>query len=144
MAFSFFSAGRSPSASWPAVNHLLVYIRFLSPIILIVVFLVAFTVHSIATASNNAVPTEVTGPGGKPLPQKPSAATRARRAELAEDVSPARKLLFVWLSVGTIVTFVGNAVLVIVHTVLARQENWWCGESVAVWFGLGPRACASS
>jgi ATP-binding cassette, subfamily B, vacuolar membrane transporter HMT1/ACLQ len=135
MAFSFSPVAGSSSASSPAVNHLLVYIRFLSPIILLAVFLVAFTVHSVVTASkdiNVKSSTQATGPGGKPLPQKASALAKAEQAKRTEELSPARKLLFLWLSVGTTVTFVGNAVLVILHTVIARKENWWCGESVAV------------
>ena len=135
MIFSFFPAAGSLSAAPPAVNHLLIYTRFSSPIILLAVFLVAFTAHSIVTASDDNLTepeTQATGPGGKPLPPKLSAAARARRAERTEDLSPARKLLVVWLSVGIIVTLVGNAALAILHTLLARHENWWCGESVAV------------
>lgn len=105
------------------------YIHFASPIILLAFFLLAFTAHSIATASKDAVvrpSTEQTGPGGKPLPAK------TKRENPTVDFSPARKLLFIWLSVGTILTFVGSAVVVILHAVLARREHWWCGESVAV------------
>lgn len=106
------------------------YIHFASPTILLAFFLVAFTAHSIGTASKDAVvrpSTEQTGPGGKPLPAK------TKRENPTVDFSPARKLLFIWLSVGTILTFVGSAVVVILHAVLARREHWWCGESVAVW-----------
>lgn len=135
MAFSLFTGPITPWASRRTAQSILVYIHFASPIVLLVVFLVAFTAHSIATASKDAVvpaPPDQTGPGGKPLPQKSSASAKARREEQTLDFSPARKLLFTWLSVGTILTFVGNSIVVILHAVLDRVDHWWCGESVAV------------
>lgn len=111
------------------------YTHFSSPIILLALFLIAFTAHSIITSSKDAVvqpSTSRTGPGGKPLPNK---AKETRRKNVL-DFSHARKLLFVWLSVGVIVTFVANAAVVILHAVLDRKENWWCGESVAVRWDL--------
>lgn len=134
---SSFSPGPASlsSASPLTLDRLLVYIRFSSPLILITVFLVAFTLRGIITASHDAdrQPTsEATGPGGKPLPTKSATSAGAKQAERTADPSPTQKLLVVWLSLGTIVTFVGTAALVILHTVLARKENWWCGESVAV------------
>ena len=107
------------------------YTHFSSPIILLAFFLIAFTAHSISTASDDAVvkpcPDQV-GPGGKPLPHK----TRVKERENALDFSRARKLVFNWLSVGTTLTFLGNAVVVILHAVIQRKDQWWCGESVAV------------
>lgn len=135
MDFSLSPAAENPSAAPPAVGHLLIYTRYASPIILLAVLVVAFLAHSIVTASDDQLAQpdiQATGPGGKPLPPKPSASARARQVEPPKDLSPARKLLVVWLSVGTIVTFVGNAALIILHTILARKENWWCGDSVVV------------
>lgn len=117
------------------LDRLLVYIRFSSPIILLTVFLAAFTVQSIITASHDPArrpTTQATGPGGKPLPTKSSASAGLKKAEQTADSSPTQRLLVQWLSLGIIITFVGTAALVILHTVLARKENWWCGESVAV------------
>lgn len=114
-------------------QHIFVIFHYASPIVLIAFFLIGFTAHSIITASDAAPeqPTDVpTGPGGKPLPQK----KRGKMKQKALDFSPARKYLFNWLSVGTIATFVANAGVVILHAVLGRNENWWCGKSVAVSF----------
>ena len=131
-----FSWAFRPWESRPkAAPTILVYIHFASPIILLAFFLLAFTAHSIATASKDAVvrpSTLQTGPGGKPLPQNTSLSVNSRPKNQTLDFNPARKLLFIWLSVGTILTFVGNATVVILHAVLARKDNWWCGESVAV------------
>lgn len=135
MPVSFSPRAGSPSAAPLMLEHLLVYIRFSSPILLLTVFLVAFTVRSVVTASHGPArppTTQATSLGGKPLPTKSSASARAKQAERTEDVSPTQKLLVLWLSLGIIVTWVGTAALVVLHTVLARKENWWCGESVAV------------
>ena len=124
-------AVNKPWLSDKTAQDILVYTHFSSPIILLAFFLIAFTAHSIATASSDAVvkpsATQV-GPGGKPLPQN----TRGKFRKDALDFSRARKLVFIWLSVGTTVSFLGNAGVVIFHAVVQRKDNWWCGESVAV------------
>ena len=124
-------ATRKPWVSDNAAQDILVYTHFASPLILLAFFLIAFTAHSIATASHDAVvkpSADRMGPGGKPLPQN----TRGHPRPNALDFSRVRKLVFNWLSVGTILSFLGNAVVVILHAVIQREENWWCGESVAV------------
>lgn len=135
MSFSRLAPAWTPWGIQRAAQNIVVYIHFASPIILLAFFLVAFVAHSIATASKDVivlVSKDQTGPGGKPLPQDKSTSAQARRKKQTLDLSPARKLLFVCLSVGTILTFVGNSVVVILHAVLNRKDNWWCGQSVAV------------
>ena len=129
---SLFILAFRPWVSNRTAQSILIYVHFSSPLILLAFFLTAFTAHSIATASNDAVVSadpEQTGPGGKPLPQT---SVKGKKPENTLDFSPARKLLFNWLSVGISVSFVGNAVVVILHTLLDRGENWWCGEATAV------------
>ena len=127
-----------PSQPWVShhtPDNVRVNLHFASPIILLAFFLIVFTAHSIASASSDAVvkpSTEQTGPGGKPLPQNTSLSAKAKIRKDILDFSRARKLLFQWLTVGAILTFIGNAVIVILHAVLDRKDNWWCGESVAV------------
>ena len=117
-------------------QQVMIYIHYASPIILLVFFLVAFTAHSILTASKEdviQVETAQTGPGGKPLPRTSSPIARAAaREKKALDFSPSRKLLFTWLSVGVVLTFLGNAGTVIVHALLDRKDSWWCGQAVVV------------
>lgn len=116
-------------------QDIMVYTHYASPIILLIFFLVAFTAHSILTAPKEDVvqakPSQ-TGPGGKPLPRTSSPTVKAAREKEALDFSPSRKLLFTWLSVGVVLTFLGNAATVIVHAVLDRKDNWWCGQAVVV------------
>ena len=111
------------------------YTHFASPIFLLAFFLIAFTAHSIATASSTdatVTPSLQTGPGGKPLPENKTLRAKAQQKKRQYDFSPARKQLFNWLSVGTILTFLANAAIVISHALLDRKENWWCGQHVAV------------
>ena len=134
MSSSNMTLAHRPWVSNRTAQDVLVYTHYSSPIVLLAFFLVAFTAHSIITASDSAVaaPSDLqTGPGGKPLPQK----KKGRPKPNALDFSPARKSLFNWLSVGAIATLVSNAGVVILHTILGRKDNWWCGKSVAV----GPR-----
>lgn len=126
-----FLLGSKPKVSSQNAQRILNFFHFGSPIILIIFFLTAFTVHSIATASTDTAtkPLEQTGPGGKPLP---SSKKRPKEKNVL-DFSPARKLLFNWLSAGAAATFVGNAIVVIIHALVARKNNWWCGEAVAIY-----------
>ncbi|KAL8907517.1 MAG: hypothetical protein Q9171_005832 [Xanthocarpia ochracea] len=131
--FSLSNLVLRPAKSNRTAQTILVYVHFGSPIILILFFLIAFTAHSIATASVDTTvkdPQGQTGPGGKPLPRKPR---KTPQGNNGLDFSPARKLLFNWLSVGTIATFVANAVVVITHALVDREENYWCGQSVAIY-----------
>ena len=132
-----------PWVSSRTAQDLLVYIHFAYPPVMLALFLIAFTVHSIATASKDttiAASTDQTGPGGKPLPKNAGPSARSKK-KVISDFSPARKLLFDLLSVGAILTFVGNAVIVILHALIYRKDNWWCGQSVAVGFTMITSVC---
>lgn len=116
-------------------EDILLYIHYASPVLLLAFFLVAFTAQSIATASKDstvAVSPDQTGPGGKPLPKGKGPGARAQEGQQFLDFSPARKLLFDWISAGAILTFVANAAAVIAHVLVDRKDNWWCGQHVAV------------
>jgi hypothetical protein len=41
-------------------------------------------------------------------------------------------LLFLYLSIGLLATFVANAINIIVHALTASEDGWWCGEATAV------------
>ncbi len=124
-----------PWVSKSAAQEVLLYTHFSYPIILLAVFLIAFTAHSVLTASKDATVAacpDQTGPGGKPLPRNTAPSAKEQLQKQALDFSPRRKLVFHWLSLGIVVTFVGNAANVIFHALYKREDNWWCGESVAV------------
>ena len=108
-------------------------LHFAYPVVLLVFFLVTFMSYSILAADQKRTTTEapVTGPGGKPLPRN-----KRRSASISKgpkpDFSPAKKSFFKWTSVALILTFLANAVLVILHVLVARADGWWCGKHVAV------------
>lgn len=121
--------------SHETAQDVLAYTHYSSPIILLAFFLVAFTAHSIVNASSDGViypSTDQAGPGGKPLPQKVAQSAKEKQEKHTLDVTRGQKLLFEWLLVSTILTFLGNAVVVILHALFNRKDNWWCGEAVAV------------
>ncbi len=128
----------APSVSWVSNQtalDILLYNHFAYPPVLLVVFLAAFTWQSIATASQDStVATSDTqkGPGGKPLPKTKASSAKDHLKKQTSDFSPARKLLFNWLSVFLLITFLGNAINVLSHALIKRKEGWWCGQSVAV------------
>lgn len=142
----FHSAMASVTKTWVSTHTLqpiLKFTHFATPVILLLAFLVAFTAHSIVTATKDDVikpESNQTGPGGKPLPRTTSPAAKAKQKDETLDLSPRRKLLFTLLSIFLLLTFVGHATLVIVHALTHRKDNWWCGQSVVVckWIPAAP------
>lgn len=117
------------------LTKLLDVVHFNYASILFMVFLVAFVTNSIVSveASSQSKEPALTGPGGKPLPQssaRKSKEEREKRKKL-KDFSPGRKLLFLYLSVGLLATFVANGANIVIHA-LQSEENWWCGQPTAV------------
>lgn len=108
--------------------------HFNYPWILLVIFLAAFVTNSILSAEPSSATVEsiVTGPGGKPLPPSAKKSKAAKEEKKLEDFSQGRKLLFIWLSAGVIITFVANATNIVVHALTKRENGWWCGEATAV------------
>ncbi|PQE21831.1 hypothetical protein CJF31_00007677 [Rutstroemia sp. NJR-2017a BVV2] len=100
-----------------------------------VVFLLAFTAHSILTVESTDDSAEpiLTGPGGKPLPRSARKSEEEKRKRKSQDFSPVRKLLFLWLSAGILATFLGNAINIVVHALDKRENGWWCGEATAIY-----------
>ncbi len=104
--------------------------------VLFVVFIAAFVTNSILAAepSSESKGPVLLGPGGKPLP--PSAARKNKeereRKKKLKDFSRGRKLLFLYLSIGLLATFVVNAINIIVHALTKSENGWWCGEATSV------------
>ena len=114
------------------IRRVLSYLHYAYPVILLVFFLAAFMAYSIATAPEESTSGESiqTGPGGKPLPRNRRA--KAQQASRTSDFSPARKLLFKWLSVAVLLTFVTNAALICIRALVERESGWWCGQDAVV------------
>lgn len=123
-----------PWVSNHTASRILHITHYAYPIVILLDFLVAFTIHSILTAADDTPTTAAstkTGPGGKPLPRN----TRRSRKEAlkkteATDFGRSQKLTLNWLVIGLIVTFLANAVNSIAHALAKRP--WWCGEAAVV------------
>lgn len=110
------------------------YLHIGYPIFLLVIFITAFIASSILAAKQvgkNGSQVNY-GPGGRPLPKRSRSTVAV--AKPAQTYSHNTKLVFKWLSVAVLVTFVLEAALNIAHTVVARSEHWWCGQSLVVRF----------
>lgn len=108
-------------------------LQYAYPIFMLIFFLAAFTIRSIAASNSNAniaKPT-TTGPGGKPLPATDPTRNFVKRA-VHDDVTQTQKRVFEWVSLATALTFIGNSVLVIAHSLVMKNEHWWAGKSVVV------------
>lgn len=122
-----------PWAHAGAIRSVLVVLQYSYPVALLVFFLVAFTVRSIAASNSNAnvaKPT-TTGPGGKPLPATDPTRNFVKKTA-HDDVTPSQKLLFTWLSLFAAATFVGNAAVSVTHALANQTETWWAGNHVVV------------
>jgi hypothetical protein len=136
----------NPWLSNETASQILLYTHFSYPVILLAVFLFAFTLHSILTVPRESViaaSQTKTGPGGKPLPKNTSSSDQDRKRKQILDFSVGQKLCFNWLSVALIITFIGDAVNIIAHAL--KEKPWWCGQPVAVrWSHLDLASLANS
>jgi hypothetical protein len=125
-----------PRLSVDAAAAVLDVLQYAYPIVILFFFIFAFAAHSIASgkaaakaaAKANSARKVQYGPGGKPLPVR----SQSFKKVLPRDFSPSRKLVFEWLTVGVLLTYVGNATIVILHALVHRRDKWWCGEAVTV------------
>jgi hypothetical protein len=119
----------STGISQDLANTVIKYTQFAYPIALLLLFIIVFAAHGIITANAESGPAaapQVTGPGGKPLPNTPP--PRSRRPKKV-GFNYMKRLVFVWISTGLILTFIGSAINIVVHALTDRR---WCGEATAV------------
>lgn len=106
-----------------------------SPAIVLGLFLVVFIIHGILTAPNDVDKVQIhamKGPGGRPLPQRRVSANRVTENVNVKDFSPRAKLVFRLLQLVVLVTFILNAIAIILQTLIYRKDEWWPGESAVV------------
>lgn len=120
-----------PSDTLASAQGLLHYLRIFSPIVLLLAFVIAFIVSSIVSA-RQLTPTGTTacGPGGRPLPKR----TRSTM-EILKDrqkISPRFRLVFQWLAVVVLLTYVVDAAVIVTHAILYRSQHWWRGQATVV------------
>ncbi|PGG97934.1 hypothetical protein AJ79_09047 [Helicocarpus griseus UAMH5409] len=125
--------GGVPSFSHQEIRTLLDYTRTISPVLIVVMFIISFISHSVISARKVTAnpPAVQTGPGGRPLPKRMR--STAVVTPSAPDFSPNAKLVFKWLMVGVLLTFVADAAANIAQVILYRQKHWWCGQSVVIY-----------
>jgi hypothetical protein len=127
------AADRSRWSHAAALRTTVTVLQYAYPIALLVFFLVAFTGRSIAASKSNAniaQPT-TTGPGGKPLPATDPTRNFVKKT-VHDDVTQTQKRVFEWVSLAAALTFIGNSVLVIAHSLVMKHEQWWAGKSAVV------------
>lgn len=111
----------------------LTLIQYAYPMVMLSFFLAAFTFRSIAASRSNtniAKPT-TTGPGGKPLPATDPTRNFIKKT-VNDDVTHRQKRLFEWVSLAAALTFVGNSAVVIMHSIIWKEEHYWAGKSTVV------------
>ena len=126
-----------PLMSTHLVSRMMAVIQSAYPMVLLSVFLVAFVAHGVRTASDGSTGDgdgddgqNLTGPDGKPLPSTAKRPNTDEEKHHRNEFTASQRLLFRWLSVGVIATFVGNGINVITHALTERP--WWCGQATAV------------
>ena len=101
----------------------LTVLQYAYPIFMLIFFLAAFTTRSIAAsnAGANIVKPTTTGPGGKQLPATDPTRNFVKKA-VHDDVTPTQKRVFEWVSYATALTFIGNSVVVIAHSLFMKEH----------------------
>jgi ATP-binding cassette, subfamily B, vacuolar membrane transporter HMT1/ACLQ len=104
------------------------------PAILLVVFIAAFVYHGIKTAPEDGTVTiqAMRGPGGRPLPVRRKSANQVKEAAAVKDLPPGLKAVFKISQVVVILTFLGNAAILLFETLLNREDEWWPGKNAVV------------
>ncbi|KAI4709935.1 hypothetical protein J4E89_005165 [Alternaria sp. Ai002NY15] len=116
------------------VRTTIAVLQYAYPIVMLVFFLAAFTVRSIAASKSNtniAKPT-TTGPGGKPLPATDPTRNFVKKL-VHDDVTQTQKRVFEWVSLATAFTFVGNSVVVVAHALAEAEQHWWVGKAAVIY-----------
>lgn len=119
------------------IPQLLTIAHPLSPIIIIIAFLIAFLTHSLSSAKTSQCHpsrTQQTGPNGKPLPRRlsPDRCRSPVESSALPDFSPGARSTFRWLNLLILITYVIDAANTVSHAIISRKEHWWCGQSLVV------------
>lgn len=105
------------------------------PAIVLGVFLVGFIIYGIRHAPDEGDSVAVgalRGPGGRPLPYRRKSANLLKEAAAIRDFSPVAKFIFRLGQIGVILTFIVDAVLILLQVLMYRKDEWWPGQSAIV------------
>ncbi len=140
MALFFASSGQEEQSS-SAAESVLRKAQLLYPVVLLLTFIAASAIHTVITSKTEEELDGpiVRGPDGKPLP-----ITKRKREqqelEAVDEAAAGRGLawtVFLYLTGGTIVSFVANGAAIAAHAMKSSSDSgldnaWWCGEERTV------------
>lgn len=125
-----------PNTPWSpeTIRQTLERTKIAAPAVILVVFLVAFITHGVLNAppGDDVEVQPNSGPGGRPLPKRRQSSQQIKEAAKVRDFSPNVKLLFNWLGLSALLTFVASAILIIFQAILHHQQRWWPGQAAVV------------
>ena len=105
------------------------------PAIVLGLFVICFVIYGIVNAPDEGDSVSVgalRGPGGRPLPYRRKSANQVKEAGAIKDFSPVAKLIFRLGQTAVILTFIVDAVLILLQVLLYRKDQWWPGQSAIV------------
>ena len=105
------------------------------PAILLIAFLAAFVYHGIKHAPDDGDKVQIhpmRGPGGRPLPIRRKSANQVKEAAAVKDLSPGIQAIFKTSQAVVILTFLANAGILLIETLLNRKDEWWPGQNAVV------------
>lgn len=108
--------------------------KVISPFVAIISFLLVFIGRTIykAPAEESPPGTPTVGPGGRPLPSRRKSARKAKQTLEPCLFSTKTRTAVNYLSGLILVTFLANAVLIILRAIIYREDHWWCGQATIV------------
>ena len=125
-----------PNTPWSqeTIRQTLERTRIAAPAVVLVVFLAAFITHGVINAppGDDVEVQARSGPGGRPLPKRRQSSQQVKEAAKVRDFSPSVKLLFNWLGLSALLTFLINAILITTQTILFFRHRWWPGQAAVV------------
>ena len=98
-------------------------------------FLIAFVIYGILNAPDNGDEIKIhamRGPGGRPLPQRRVSAKQLKEAVKIKDFSRTAKVTFRVMALGILLTFLAQAIEILLQVIIYRKQQWWPGQSAVV------------
>ncbi len=104
------------------------------PAILLIIFFATFVYKGIKASPDDGKVTiqPMRGPGGRPLPTRRKSANQVKEAAAVKDLPPGLKTVFKLSQVIIILTFLGNAAILLFEILLDRKAQWWPGKNAVV------------
>lgn len=108
--------------------------KSLYPAILLIIFFAIFVYNGIKASPDDGKVTiqAMRGPGGRPLPIRRKSANQVMDAAAVKDLPPGLKTVFKLSQVIVILTFLGNAAILLFEILLDRKAQWWPGKNAVV------------